>query len=73
MCSESLLDVRGLEPPEPMVRIMDAIATLQSGETLCVAIHREPFPLYAMLAEEGYVHSTTWKQDGYFEVIIRQR
>ena len=73
MCSEKVLDVRGLEPPEPMVRIWDAIETLQPGESLCVAIHREPFPLYAMLAEEGYVRSTTCKQDGYFEVIIRRR
>lgn len=73
MSCESVLDVRGLEPPEPMVRIMDAIETLPPGEALCVAIHREPFPLYAMLAEQGYVHSTTWHQGGYFEVIIRRR
>ena len=73
MSCESVLDVRGLEPPEPMVRVLDAIATLQSGEALCVAIHREPFPLYAILAEQGYVHGTTWQPGGYFEVIIRRR
>lgn len=73
MNCESMLDVRGLEPPEPMVRVLDAIETLQPGEALCVAIHREPFPLYAILSEQGYVHSTTWQQGGYFEVIIRRR
>ncbi|TCV83263.1 DUF2249 domain-containing protein [Sulfurirhabdus autotrophica] len=71
MNCEIMLDVRGLEPPEPMVKIMDALDTLQPGEALCVAIHREPFPLYAMLDEQGYVHSTTWSEDGYYEIIIR--
>jgi len=73
MDCESVLDVRGLGPPEPMVRIMGAVETLQPGEALCVAIHREPFPLYAILAEQGYDHSTTWKQGSYFEVTIRRR
>ncbi len=73
MGCEKMLDVRGLEPPEPMVKIMDALEVLPPGEALCVAIHREPFPLYAMLAEQGYTHSTIWHQDGYFELTIQQR
>lgn len=48
------LDVCGLSPPEPMERILDALATLGRDRCLCVMINREPFPLYPILERRGF-------------------
>lgn len=65
------LDVRGLEPPAPMMRIMEALARAPR-EALRVRIHREPFPLYELLAERGFAWRTTPLEDGSFEVLIER-
>ena len=66
------LDVRGLEPPEPLQRALEALASLQPGEQLCMLHHREPFPLYKMLRERGFTHSTTKLADDCYEILIWQ-
>lgn len=66
------LDVRGLEPPEPLQRALDALASLQPGEQLRMLHHREPFPLYAMLRERGFTHRTTQMSDDCYEILIWQ-
>lgn len=48
------LDVRNLEPPEPMVRILEALNTLPEGGLLLVHHHREPMLLYDKLRQRGY-------------------
>lgn len=52
MKSEAL-DLRGLEPPEPLVRIL---ATLESGSEgpFEFLLSREPYPLYALVAPMGW-------------------
>ena len=64
------LDVCGLEPPEPMVRILDALDLLGPGDRLRVLIDRAPLPLYRVLAENGFGHSFTAQPDGRFEIAI---
>ncbi|HEX9105923.1 MAG TPA: DUF2249 domain-containing protein, partial [Longimicrobiales bacterium] len=46
-----VLDVRGLEPPEPMVRTLAALDTLPAGKTLVQINVREPKFLLPMLEE----------------------
>jgi hypothetical protein len=65
------LDVRGLEPPEPFTRIMKAL-TQSPDKPLRVLIHREPFPLYDILAEQGFNHRTRALEDGGFEILIER-
>lgn len=72
MGPERLLDVRGLEPPEPMERALAAIAELGPGEALRMVHHREPFPLYAILSQRGFDYRTTVRPDGYYEILIRR-
>jgi uncharacterized protein (DUF2249 family) len=50
------LDVNGLEPPEPMVRILEAVTALGPGDRLVVEHFREPVPLYAHLEAAGFAH-----------------
>ncbi len=65
------LDVRGLEPPEPFMRIMQAL-TQAPDKPLRVLIHREPFPLYDVLAEQGFGHRSRALEDGSFEIVIER-
>ena len=44
------IDLRGLDPPEPLTRIL---ASLESGDgPHAFLLSREPFPLYALLAPQ---------------------
>ena len=61
---ESLLDVRHLEPPEPLEQALEALAVLPEGERLSLLLRREPFPLYGILQREGYHHETEFTPDG---------
>ncbi|GAB1231642.1 hypothetical protein UT4_01080 [Ferrigenium sp. UT4] len=65
-----LLDVRGLPPPEPFMQIMAALAGLPPHGSLRVLIHREPFPLYEVLREQGYRWQTLPQAAGEFEILI---
>jgi uncharacterized protein (DUF2249 family) len=52
------IDVRGLEPPRPMVSVLEALETLGPGEQLEVLQDRRPMFLYPQLDERGFVHET---------------
>ena len=64
------LDVRDLEPPEPMQQALAALAVLKPGEQLRMLHHREPFPLYAILRERGFTYRTRQLADDNYEVLI---
>jgi uncharacterized protein (DUF2249 family) len=67
---ERLLDVRDLAPPEPLERVLDALADLPVEHSLRVLLSREPFPLYSFLDRMGYRWRTERKEERY-EVLIR--
>ena len=54
------IDISQLVPPEPMMRILGALAQLKPGDTLLVHHVREPLYLYPKLEELGHSHQT-WK------------
>ena len=56
--TETILDVRGLPAPEPLERVLAALATLMPGERLRLLIDIEPRPLYPMLERNGLGHRT---------------
>lgn len=64
------LDVCGLEPPEPLERVLEALAQLQPQQRLCMLIDREPLPLYRILAGNGYAHQATMLPDYRYEILI---
>lgn len=59
------LDVSQLDPPEPMERILAALANLPAGDQLQVIHWREPHPLYLLLQSAGYAWETTAVAQGY--------
>lgn len=48
------LDNRGLQPPEPMVRILEALESLAAADRLVVQMDREPLLLYPELERRGF-------------------
>ena len=66
------LDVRDLEPPEPLEQALAALTQLKPGGQLRMLHHREPFPLYAILRERGFNYRTTQVADDSYEVLIWQ-
>lgn len=64
------LDTRGLEPPEPMVRILRALESMPPGATLEVYTDREPVFLFQELAARGHsVRSEGLGRAGYRHLI----
>lgn len=69
---EILVDAHGLEPPEPMERVLQAVALLRPGQAIRLLLHREPFPLYPLLSDRGFEHETRRAPDGGFVILIRR-
>ena len=67
---EQVLDVSDLEPPEPLERILDAVADMAEDDWLRVRHRRDPVPLYRLLAEMGYQWRTDYLGPGRFEILI---
>ena len=59
---ERVLELRGLQPPEPIVRIFEALER-SPGEPLRAILPHEPAPLYALLRERGFRYSGTQRAD----------
>lgn len=70
MTQEHFLDVRDLEPPEPLVLALDAAQALPPGGYLRILPRHEPFPLYRMLEQDGFRHLIRHSADSPFEVLI---
>jgi uncharacterized protein (DUF2249 family) len=66
------LDVTGLQPPEPLQRVLEALSLLGSDQRLRLLIDREPRPLYGILERNGYAYETRLLPDYVYEVIIRR-
>ena len=66
------VDARGLEPPQPLVTILEAIATLPGDAELRVRTDRRPMHLYPQLEQRGFVGETEEQTDGSYLTHIRR-
>jgi uncharacterized protein (DUF2249 family) len=73
MENEIAIDVCGLEPPEPLERVLDALSVLEPGQQLRMLIDREPRPLYGILQQNGFRHEVLPRSDGLYEILIKHR
>ena len=65
------MDLRGLRPPEPIVRILEALERAPALP-LRVILPHEPLPLYNLLGERGFRCSGAPREAGGFEVLIER-
>lgn len=63
------IDLRGLQPPEPMWRILDELQRAPHAG-LRVILPHEPLPLYGLLQERGFRWSGRTRDDGGYELFI---
>lgn len=68
-----VLDVRGMEPPEPMVRTLAALQSLPPGRTLVQINVRVPEFLLPKLDEQGYQYEVREQSEELVRVFIRRR
>lgn len=68
-----VLDVSGLEPPQPMAAILERLQDLPAGDVLEVSHHREPVPLYSLLDEAGFAHQIEKLGENRYRLRIRRR
>lgn len=66
------LDVRGLEPPQPMVLVLEQLDRLGAADTLLVLHERRPLFLYPQLEARGFAHETREAAPGLVEIRIRR-
>jgi uncharacterized protein (DUF2249 family) len=66
------VDARDLEPPQPMIRILEALARLKEGASLRAHTDRRPIHLYSHLDERGYIAQSEEQSDGSFITHIRR-
>lgn len=71
MSAPRIVDARGLEPPQPLHLILEALDTLPRGDEAVLLLTREPVPLYAILKQNGFRHHTEFADDGTVSVHIR--
>jgi uncharacterized protein (DUF2249 family) len=67
------LDARGLEPPEPMVKILEAAAALAPGAELRARTERRPVHLFPRLEERGFAARTETLADGSCMTYVRRK
>jgi len=67
------IDVRGLEPPQPMALVLERLDTLADDEQLEVLHSRRPMFLYPQLDERGFAYVTDEPAPGLVRIVIRRR
>jgi hypothetical protein len=66
------IDLRGLRPPEPIMRILDALERSPEAP-LRVILPHEPAPLYELLRQRGFGYSGHARTEGGYELLIQSR
>lgn len=67
------VDACGLEPPEPMLRILEAVESLAAGESLVALTDRQPIHLYPELDTRGVAHLSDRQADGSWKTTLTRR
>lgn len=67
---ENPRDFRSLQPPEPLLRILDVLHAGGDGPHVFL-LAREPRPLYPLLETEGWRHATRRDERGIELTVFR--
>ena len=65
-----VVDARGLEPPQPMAKILENLPRIAAGGQILAMTDRRPMLLYPKLEERGFSFSTEETTHGWFETRI---
>jgi uncharacterized protein (DUF2249 family) len=68
----TLIDGRGMEPPEPLQRALQALDELAVGDDLLLLLYCQPHPLFAALKQRDCTWSEALRADGTREIRIQR-
>jgi TusA-related sulfurtransferase len=66
------LDVRGMQAPEPLERVLQTLDRLGDGDRLLLKINCRPVPLFRILERNGYTYEEQPGVDSLLEIAIRK-
>lgn len=66
------IDCYGMEPPEPMVQVLEAVAQMKPTEAVLMLHQRNPVHLFPKLEERGLEYHLEEETDGSIELLIWQ-
>ncbi len=67
---EIVCDVQELPAPEPMQKILEAVADLGEGKYVRMMHRMEPYPLYPVLEDMGFQHLLHLSGEAPYEIMI---
>ena len=70
MAREITLDVRGMEPPQPLERVLATIDDFAPGDRLKLIIDCHPVPLFRILERNGYAYRSEPGTQSLHEITI---
>ena len=73
MGRELVLDVRGMEPPEPLERVLETVDRFVPGDRLKLIIDCRPVPLFRMLERNGFAYREELGAESLYEITIWQK
>jgi uncharacterized protein (DUF2249 family) len=65
-----VLDVGGMEPPEPLERVLETIDSFVPGDVLKLVIDCRPQPLYRILDRNGFAFRENRGTESLYEISI---
>jgi uncharacterized protein (DUF2249 family) len=70
MAREFMLDVRGMEPPEPLERVLETVDAFAPGDRLKLVIDCRPLPLFKILERNGFAFREEPGAESLYEITI---
>jgi TusA-related sulfurtransferase len=67
------LDVRGMEPPEPLEKVLQTIEGFAVGDRLKLVIDCRPQPLFRILERSGFAYREEAGAESRYEITIWRR
>lgn len=67
------LDVHDLQPPEPMMKILENLERIDETSVMVINHHREPHLLYPILEERGYRATCIKIGEDKYRILIRKK
>lgn len=64
------IDARGWQPPQPMMKVLEAIDRLPRKQEIVLLVHCEPRPLFRILKNNGFDYRCRFDPAGHFEIRI---
>jgi uncharacterized protein (DUF2249 family) len=71
--NNSVLDVRGIQPPDNILKILKQVTDLPKDSALEVCLDSNPFQLYDLLQQRGFFLEISPQADGCYRGRVKPR